>query len=71
MAAQSAADQRGASTGGGLIRLIANENAYGPSPVAREALAASIDVAWKYAFRQSAGLKKLIAAREEVDPEQI
>lgn len=70
--ARSALGQRAISTGGGaLIRLIANENAYGPSPAAREALSASIDDCWKYAFRQSTGLKTLIAEREGVDREQI
>jgi histidinol-phosphate aminotransferase len=65
--ARSAQAQRGdGGSRGGLIRLIANENPYGPGPAARKALEASIDDSWKYAFRQEGTLKELIAEREGV-----
>jgi histidinol-phosphate aminotransferase len=53
------------------IRLIANENPYGPGPKAREALSQSIGDSWKYAFRQEGELKELIAEREGVTPRQV
>ena len=53
------------------IRLIANENPYGPGPKAREALIQSIGDSWKYAFHQKGELKELIAEREGVTPRQV
>jgi histidinol-phosphate aminotransferase len=54
-----------------IIRLIANENPYGPGPAAREALGAAINDSWKYAFRQEGALRELIAEREGVTPRQV
>jgi len=56
---------------GGLIRLIANENPYGPGPAAREALEQAVDESWKYAFRQEGQLRELIAEREGIKPKQV
>ncbi len=55
----------------GLIRLSANENPYGPSASAVEALAEAIPDSWKYTVRQDQQLKKLIAAQEGVSPAHI
>jgi len=68
---QSAAAQDRSTTSGRTIRLIANENPYGPGPDAREALNQAIGESWKYAFRQEGQLRELIAEREGVKPKQI
>ncbi len=62
LAAQSL--QPGGSTG--PIRLLANENPYGPSASARRAIAAAVPDSWQYTIRQDKRLKKLIAAQEGV-----
>jgi len=54
-----------------LLRLIANENPYGPSPAARAAAQLAIADGWKYAMRETAALKKLIAAHEGVPTDHI
>ena len=54
-----------------VVRLIANENPYGPSETARVALVGAIDDSWKYAFRQEGRLKELIAEREGVTPKHV
>lgn len=59
------------SSGREIIRLIANENAYGPSLAAREALSAAVDHSWQYTFQESNRLKAMIAEREGARPEQI
>jgi histidinol-phosphate aminotransferase len=56
---------------GSLRRLIANENAYGPSPAARAAARRGVAEGWKYAFREVAALKRAIAVREDVDQAQV
>jgi len=56
---------------GGLIRLIANENPYGPSPSAREAANRAVQAGWKYAMREVTELKASIAAHEGVSPAHI
>lgn len=55
----------------GMIRLIANENPYGPGPSAREALRVAIEQSWKYTFRQEGQLRELIAEREGVKPRNV
>ena len=69
--AQISAQSRVSSRPGKLIRLLANENPYGPSKSAREALAASIPDSWKYTVRQDQQLKQLIAAQEGVSPAHV
>jgi len=61
----------GHAPSGGLLRLIANENPYGPSPAAREAANRAVQAGWKYAMREVTALKGLIAAREGVSPAHI
>jgi histidinol-phosphate aminotransferase len=56
---------------GGLIRLNSNENPYGPSPAAREAILASVGEAPRYADETIATLTRQLAAREEVADSQV
>ena len=50
----------------GPIRLIANENPYGPSPKARQAMYDAFDEAHRYAIRPRMELEGLIAAQEQL-----
>ncbi len=68
-AAQAPAPAPGAPAG--LVRLIANENPYGPAASARQALLATLDSAWQYPMGQDQALKRLIAAREGLTPEHV
>lgn len=52
-------------------RLFANENPYGISPSAREALIRAVEVGNRYAWMEFAELKGLIAADEAVKPANI
>ena len=56
---------------GVLVRLGSNENPYGPSSKAREAIKLSVTDGNRYAFEQSEELKQLVAAREGVTPDHI
>lgn len=56
---------------GKMLRLIANENPYGPSPAARAAAKEAVADGWKYAMRETGALKKLIAAHEGVSTGHI
>lgn len=49
-----------------MLRLIANENPYGPSPAARAAANKAVAEGWKYAMRETGALKKLIAEQAGV-----
>ena len=60
-----------ASLNGKLVRLGSNENPYGPSPKAREAIQRAIVEGNRYPFDQSAELKELLAAHEGVSPDHI
>jgi len=53
-------------TKGGMIRLNANENPYGPSKAVREVLLKSFDEACRYPFSAIPGLVDLIAEKEGV-----
>jgi len=55
----------------GMLRLIANENPYGPSPAARAAAERAVADGWKYAIRETGALKKLIAAHEGVKTNHV
>src|SRR5882672_2870649 len=55
----------------GLIRLDSNENPYGPSPAARQAILASVSEAPRYADVTIETLTKQLAAREGVATSQI
>jgi histidinol-phosphate aminotransferase len=56
---------------GGLIRLDGNENPYGPSPAAREAILASVSEAPRYADGTMTALTRLLAAHEGVADSQV
>ncbi len=56
---------------GGLARLIANENPYGPSASARQAVLETLPTAWQYPMGNDRPLKELIAAREGLAPENV
>ncbi len=55
----------------GFVRLIANENPYGPGPKARNAMLNSFDAAHRYAIRTRMSLETLIAKHEEVTTDHI
>ncbi len=56
---------------GRLVRLGSNENPYGPSAKAREAIRLSVTEGNRYAFDQSEELLQLIAAKEGVTTDHI
>ncbi len=56
---------------GKLVRLGSNENPYGPSPKAREAIVASIPEGNRYTFAAITEFKKLLAEKEGVTPDHI
>ena len=55
----------------GPIRLLGNENPYGPSASAATAAQAAIGMSWKYVFREESALKALVADREGVSPDHV
>ncbi|MDX2224778.1 MAG: histidinol-phosphate transaminase [Rhodospirillaceae bacterium] len=55
----------------GLLRLSANENPYGPSDSAKQAMMADLANGWMYAGGESRKLAGLIAEREGVTPEHV
>jgi len=55
----------------GMLRLIANENPYGPAPDARLAAEKAVAEGWKYAVREVGALKKLVAAHEDVPKSHV
>lgn len=54
-----------------MVRLGSNENPYGPSPKAREAIKTSILEGNRYGFESGEELKAMIAAKEGVPVEQV
>jgi len=70
-ATDAAAPARAAAPAAGPVRLIANENPYGPADSARRAVADSLATAWQYPMGQDQPLKKLIAAREGLTPAHV
>ncbi|MDQ3799875.1 MAG: aminotransferase class I/II-fold pyridoxal phosphate-dependent enzyme [Acidobacteriota bacterium] len=54
-----------------IIRLSGNENPYGPSPKARQAIVEAAASGNRYAGVEAAQLEKMIAERENVAPESI
>ncbi len=68
---QASGQQARTSAPGGPVRLIANENPYGPSATARQAASDALATAWQYPFGQEAALKALIAAQEGLSPEHV
>ncbi len=55
----------------GFLRLSANENPYGPSESAKQAMMAVMSEGWKYATSEIPQLQKLIAEREGLAPENV
>ena len=53
------------------VRLNSNENPYGPSEKAKKAVMESLSRGNRYAFNELEELKKIIAAKEGVDPSFI
>lgn len=62
---------QGRPPAGGMLRLIANENPYGPSPAALAAAEKAAAEGWKYAMRETGELKRIIAAAEGVPTNNI
>jgi histidinol-phosphate aminotransferase len=60
-----------AKMSGQKVRLNSNENPYGPSEKAREAVKQSLSQGNRYAFNELEELRKLLAAKEGVDPTWI
>lgn len=54
-----------------LLRLSANENPYGPSESAKQAMMAAMSDGWMYATSEIPQLAKLIAAREGLSPDNV
>ncbi|MGQ4659403.1 histidinol-phosphate transaminase [Lysobacter sp. F6437] len=54
-----------------LLELGSNENPYGPSPAARDAMLGQLDALHRYPDPLGAGLKRALAATHGVDPAQI
>jgi histidinol-phosphate aminotransferase len=59
------------TSNGGKVRLNSNENPYGPSEKAKKAVMEVISKGNRYAFDELEELKKLIAAKEGVDPSYV
>lgn len=57
--------------GGAKVRLNSNENPYGPSKKAREAVVQILNEANRYQFETQEALRKKIAERENIDPSYI
>ncbi len=55
----------------GLLELGSNENPYGPSPRAREAVVAVLDQLHRYPDPLGVDLKRALAARHGIDPKQL
>lgn len=72
LAAATAAPRRSvAAPSAGPIRLMGNENPYGPSPRAAEAVRANVERAWQYVFSEQRRLVSMIAEREGVSPDNV
>jgi histidinol-phosphate aminotransferase len=52
-------------------RLLANENPYGPSPMAKLAIMESVSMGNRYGHEDAARLKEILAEKEGVTPEHI
>ena len=62
---------RAATPDAAPLRLVANENPYGPSESAKQAMSAALSEGWMYDFEDMAALTKLIAEREGLKPENV
>lgn len=55
----------------GAIRLNANENPYGPSPMARKAMADAINLTNRYPWQQTTALREMIAAENQLTKDHV
>ena len=55
----------------GPVRLLANENPYGPAESARQAMADALYRGWRYAYGEEGALAELIARREGVGTDNV
>ncbi|HXO28043.1 MAG TPA: histidinol-phosphate transaminase [Thermoanaerobaculia bacterium] len=55
----------------GVVRLSANENPYGPSPAAFDAMRGAFDLAWRYPDEHVGALAEDLARLHGVDPAQV
>ena len=62
---------RAAQPDDSLAIMSSNENPFGPSPMAVEAMKAELTNIYRYAYQSVVKLGKQIAAREGVEPEQV
>lgn len=53
------------------VRLLGNENPYGPSDSAKRAMTQALTSGWRYAFAEPQALRKAIAERESVPEENV
>ena len=61
----------GADSESGFIRLGLNENPYGPSEKAKRAMEGAVDGGWMYDFQDANVLRRLIADKEGLRPENV
>jgi histidinol-phosphate aminotransferase len=54
-----------------LVKLGSNENPYGPSPKARQAIIDVLDQGNRYTFNEMPAMKKILAQKENVSPDHI
>ena len=59
------------SSAGDPIRLLGNENPYGPSESAKRAMSDALALGWRYAFAEPRALRLAIAESEGVASENI
>ncbi len=59
------------ATPGAYLRLNQNENPYGPSDAAKKAMQEALDLGWAYAQDDAAQLRRMIAAKEGLKPENV
>ena len=55
----------------GFVRLLFNENPYGPPESAKQAIRAAIDDSWSYGYKDVRSLRSLIAEQEGVRPDNV
>ncbi len=71
VAAAAAAPAAGQTASTPLIRLHLNENPYGPSDRAKAAMQAALDEGWMYDNEDVAALRRMIAAKEGLKPDNV
>lgn len=59
------------SSAGAPVRLLGNENPYGPSDSAKRAMSDALELGWRYAFAEPQALRRAIAETEDVAAENV